>query len=108
MSRRVTLAKPPVVEVEHVSTSASVNPRYRITFADGSSYLTGKDSAVAYTITNSDYREGDVIIEVEGGDLVTIRRADEGDEPPAPLPPRDEELDQILADYPEIAILGMG
>ena len=73
---RITLTKPPVVEVEYVSTSGNANPRQRVTFADGTSALTGKDSAVGYMIGNPEFREGDLIVEIEDGDLVTARRAD--------------------------------
>ncbi len=57
----------------YMSTSGNGNPRYRVTFADGTTFTTEPDAQVNYGITNSDY-DGDVEIELNGaGRIVGIR-----------------------------------
>lgn len=55
--------------------SVNGNPRFKVTFADGTTFTTKTDASVANRIENSDYADN-VEIEVDGaGDIVNIRAA---------------------------------
>jgi hypothetical protein len=62
--------------VTRMPSSRNGNPRFHVTFADGSSFATGVDSSCAYGIENSELN-GDVWVRIERGQIVDIRPADE-------------------------------
>jgi hypothetical protein len=70
-----------VAQVDHVATSRSGNPTYRVRLTDGRSYLTATDASVGYGATN--YRPhslrapvSPVVLTLERGRIVGMARPD--------------------------------
>lgn len=74
-------------------SSRNGNPRYLVTFADGTSYRTGVDSSCAYGIGNSEL-DNVVQVKIERGCIVDIR--------PLNLQQLDTERLAGHADYPHV------
>lgn len=61
--------------MQRLRLSANGNPRFKATFADGSTFTTATDAGIAFQIENSDY-QGSVEVGVNGaGEIVDIRAA---------------------------------
>lgn len=61
--------------LERLKNSVNGNPRYRVTFNDGTKFLTAPDASIGYTIGNSEF-DGHVDITVNGrGYIVDIGAA---------------------------------
>lgn len=61
--------------LERMNNSRNGNPRYRVTFADGTVFPTAVDAQVGYAIGNPEYN-GDVDVKVNGrGEVVDIESA---------------------------------
>lgn len=58
--------------LERLRNSANGNPRFRVTFDDGTSFETGRDAQVGYLIGNSEF-DGVVDILVRRREIVDIR-----------------------------------
>ncbi len=61
-----------IAQVDYVSTTANGNPWYRVRLTDGRSALTGKDAAVNYGITNPEYRNCTVSLQLSRGCIIGI------------------------------------
>lgn len=67
-----------ITGTERLASSVNGNPRYRVTFADGTDARTGVDSGIAYGITNSDLRGGPVEVTFDGrGNIIDARPVNE-------------------------------
>lgn len=49
-------------QLERLQNSQQGNPKYRVQFTDGTPAETATDSSIAFVITNSEYRAGDVLV----------------------------------------------
>jgi hypothetical protein len=45
-----------ITHLERLHNSVNGNPRFRITFDDGSTHLLSSDASLGYCITNTEYR----------------------------------------------------
>ena len=52
-----TLRNVRVVDTTRLNNSVNGNPRYIVTFDDGSEIITQSDAAISYGITNREYRD---------------------------------------------------
>lgn len=57
--------------VVRMASSRNGNPRFMVTFDDGTAYPTGVDASCAYGIENREY-DGDVQVLIERGNIVGI------------------------------------
>jgi hypothetical protein len=57
--------------LERLQNSVNGNPRYRVTFADGTCYPMGRDLQVGYTIGNPEF-DGDVWVQLHRGEIVDV------------------------------------
>jgi hypothetical protein len=60
-----------IVGIDRMSSSRNGNPRYRLTFDDGTSAPLQPDSSIAYGINNPEYRSGPVRVTFNGRGHVT-------------------------------------
>lgn len=63
-----------IESLKRLSNSANGNPRWEVTFTDGTVFETGKDSMVGYVIDNWEYRDVMVTVQLSRGKIVNIRR----------------------------------
>jgi hypothetical protein len=70
-----------VAQVDHVATSGSGNPTYRVRLVDGRSFLTKTDGGIGYSATN--YRPhslnrpvSPVVLTLRRGRIIDIKRPD--------------------------------
>ena len=71
------MAEPKVISrLERMKSSVNGNPRFMVTFTDGSSMPTKPDAMLAYGIENEEYRDRPLLVEVERGQIVYLRNAD--------------------------------
>ena len=62
--------------LERLRSSANGNPRYRVTFADGTTFTTERDAQLGYSIGNPEF-DGDVLVTVDSqGEIVDIEAVD--------------------------------
>lgn len=64
MTRPTQMITATITGVAHIQNSADGNPRFRVTLDTGGTYDTEPDAAINHGITNSEYREGPVMIEL--------------------------------------------
>lgn len=55
-----------IAKLERMKNSASGNPRFMVTFTNGTTASTSPDSAFAYEIENSQYRDVPLIVKFNG------------------------------------------
>lgn len=68
-----------ITGTERLASSVNGNPRYRVTFADGTDARTGIDSQIGYSITNSDLHRVPVEVTFDGrGNLIDARPVSDG------------------------------
>ena len=64
-----------LVDAKRLNSSSNGNPRYLITFDDGSEVITQSDAAINYGITNHEYRDQPHDAELSrAGRLVYLRK----------------------------------
>lgn len=56
---------------ERRTNTTNGNPRFWVTFSDGTRFATANDASVGFVIENSEYR-GDVLVYIEGGVIKDI------------------------------------
>ena len=45
-----------ITHIERLNNSVNGNPRFEITFSDGSTHRTQSDASISYSITNKEFR----------------------------------------------------
>lgn len=62
-----------ISRIDRMRSSANGNPRYSVTFTDGTSAPTGVDASVGYEINNPEYRDVPLRVEFNGrGSIVAV------------------------------------
>jgi hypothetical protein len=69
-----------IVGIDRMPSSRNGNPRYRLTFDDGTSAPLQPDSSIAYGINNREYRSGPVRVTFNGRGHVTYVKTIESGE----------------------------
>ena len=59
--------------IKRAASSRNGNPRFTVTFTDGSTHSTAVDAMVAYGIENSEYRNVPLDVTLENGHIVYVK-----------------------------------
>lgn len=67
-----------IAELKRLRSSTNGNPRFAVTFTNGQTAETGKDSQVAYKIENSEYQDVPVVVTfTPAGRIVNVQVAED-------------------------------
>ncbi len=64
-----------ITELKRLNSSVNGNPRYRVTFDDGSSAITQSDAMFCYAITNPEMRSDVIVTYTRAGRIADITPA---------------------------------
>lgn len=65
MPNHTSVQRKRIAGITRMPRSQYGNPAYSVTFTDGSNHATASNAMVAYEITNSTYRDVDVMVTLE-------------------------------------------